>query len=123
MLVAHAVNAHHHGRMDVTTDNIIAVDEFGEIAFPEFMSGTQVASTAGLSPTICARNPTAVATRTEVRRLTPLECERLQGLPDGFTAITYRGRPAADGPRYKAIGNGMAINVMRWIGERIAAVD
>jgi len=58
-----------------------------------------------------------------VRRLTPTECERLQGLPDGFTAITYRGKPAADGPRYKAIGNSMAINVMRYIGERIAAVD
>lgn len=55
-----------------------------------------------------------------VRRLTPTECERLQGFTDGYTAITYRGKPAADGPRYKALGNSMAVNVMRWIGERIA---
>jgi len=58
-----------------------------------------------------------------VRRLMPVECERLQGFPDGYTAITYRGKPAADGPRYKALGNSMAVNVMRWIGTRIAAVD
>lgn len=55
-----------------------------------------------------------------VRRLTPRECERLQGFPDDWTAIVYRGKPAADGPRYKALGNSMAVNVMRWIGERIA---
>ena len=58
-----------------------------------------------------------------VRRLTPVECERLQGFPDDWTAIPYRGKPAADGPRYKAIGNSMAVPVMRWIGERIDAVD
>ena len=56
-----------------------------------------------------------------VRRLTPTECERLQGFPDGYTAITYRGKPAADGPRYKALGNSMAVPVVRWIGERIEA--
>lgn len=54
-----------------------------------------------------------------VRRLTPVECERLQGFPDGHTDVPYRGKPAADGPRYKAIGNSMAVPVMRWIGERI----
>lgn len=58
-----------------------------------------------------------------VRRLTPRECERLQGFPDDFTAIPHRGKPAADGPRYKALGNSMAVNVMRAIGERIAMVD
>lgn len=57
-----------------------------------------------------------------VRRLTPRECERLQGFPDDWTAITYRGKPAADGPRYKALGNSMAVPVMRWLGERIAMV-
>ena len=57
-----------------------------------------------------------------VRRLTPLECERLQGFPDGWTQIPYRGKPAEecpDGPRYKAVGNSMAVPVMRWIGERM----
>lgn len=60
----------------------------------------------------------------QVRRLTPIECERLQGFPDDHTLIGWRGKDAAecpDGPRYKAIGNSMAVPVMRWIGERIAA--
>jgi DNA (cytosine-5)-methyltransferase 1 len=58
-----------------------------------------------------------------VRRLLPLECERLQGFPDHFTAIAYRGAPAKDGPRYKAIGNSMAVPVIRWILERLEFVD
>ena len=58
-----------------------------------------------------------------VRRLTPTECHRLQGFPDGYCAITYRGKPSADGPQYKALGNSMAVPVMRWIGQRIAEVD
>jgi DNA (cytosine-5)-methyltransferase 1 len=58
-----------------------------------------------------------------IRYLTPRECERLQGFPDDWTAIPYRGKPASDGPRYKAIGNSMAVPVMKWIGERIAIVD
>jgi DNA (cytosine-5)-methyltransferase 1 len=58
-----------------------------------------------------------------VRRLTPRECERLQGFPDDYTLIPYRGKPAADGPRYKALGNSMAVPVMRWIGQRLQAVD
>lgn len=58
-----------------------------------------------------------------VRRLTPLECERLQGFPDGWTQIPWRKKPAEecpDGPRYRALGNSMAVPVIRWIGERIA---
>ena len=58
-----------------------------------------------------------------VRRLTPRECERLQGFPDDYTLIPYRGKPAADGPRYKALGNSMAVPVMRWIGQRIAMIE
>jgi DNA (cytosine-5)-methyltransferase 1 len=57
-----------------------------------------------------------------VRRLVPTECERLQGFPDGYTLVPYRGKPAADGPRYKALGNSMAVPVMRWIGRRILEV-
>jgi DNA (cytosine-5)-methyltransferase 1 len=45
------------------------------------------------------------------------------GLPDDYTLIDYNGKPAKDGPRYKAIGNSMAVNVMRWIGERIESVE
>lgn len=58
----------------------------------------------------------------QVRRLTPVECERLQGFPDGYTAIPWRGKGAADcpdGPRYKALGNSMAVPVMRWLGARL----
>ncbi|HEY8604709.1 DNA cytosine methyltransferase [Tsuneonella suprasediminis] len=58
-----------------------------------------------------------------VRKLTPRECERLQGFPDDFTAIRWRGKSAPDGPRYKALGNSMAVNVMRWIGARIALIE
>lgn len=58
-----------------------------------------------------------------VRRLTPRECERLQGFPDGYTDVTYRKKPASDGPRYKALGNSMAVPVMAWIGKRIAEVE
>lgn len=68
----------------------------------------------------------AVQYGSAVRRLTPRECERLQGFPDDFTAIPWRGKPAdqcPDGPRYKAIGNSMAVPVMRWIGQRIQEVD
>jgi DNA (cytosine-5)-methyltransferase 1 len=68
----------------------------------------------------------AVREGLSVRRLTPTECERLQGFPDGFTQIPYRNKPAdkcPDGPRYKALGNSMAVPVMRWIGERISEVS
>ncbi len=61
-----------------------------------------------------------------VRRLTPLECERLQGLPDGYTLIPHRGKPASecpDTPRYKALGNGWAVNCARWICQRIQKHD
>lgn len=61
-----------------------------------------------------------------VRRLMPIECERLQGFPDDWTKVPYRGKPAEecpDAPRYKAIGNSMAVPVMRWLGKRIAMVD
>jgi len=58
-----------------------------------------------------------------VRRLTPVECERLQGFPDGYTDIRPKGKSTPDGPRYKALGNSMAVPVMTWIGQRIAAVS
>ena len=63
-----------------------------------------------------------IAVGGKVRHLTAVECERLQGFPDNWTQIPYRGKPSEvcpDSPRYKAIGNSMATNVMRWIGQRI----
>jgi site-specific DNA-cytosine methylase len=68
----------------------------------------------------------AVAQAMTVRRLTPRECERLQGFPDDYTLIPWRKKQAEDCPdvpRYKALGNSMAVNCMEWIGERIAAKE
>ena len=64
-----------------------------------------------------------VGTKHVVRRLTPRECERLQGFPDDYTRVLNRNKIAADGPRYKALGNSMAVPCMRWIGKRIALTD
>ena len=59
-----------------------------------------------------------------VRRLTPTECERLQGFPDGWTDIPYKGKEhPPDGPRYKALGNSWAVPCARWIGERIELIE
>ena len=65
----------------------------------------------------------AIAQPMAVRRLTPIECERLQGFPDGYTNIPWRKSPESpDGPRYKALGNSMAVPVMYWIGKRIERI-
>lgn len=90
----------------------------GGIGYAEEQSPTLTSASSGtnLAP--------AVMHGEAVRRLTPIECERLQGFPDNHTLIGWRGKDAdecPDGPRYKAIGNSMAVPVMRWIGERIAA--
>lgn len=58
-----------------------------------------------------------------VRKLTPRECERLQGFPDDWTLVDWKGKDAPDSKRYKAMGNSMAVPVMRWIGERIQMVE
>ena len=71
------------------------------------------------SSTLSKAHSHAVATTYSVRRLTPRECERLQGFPDDYTLING----AKDGNRYKALGNSMAVNVMAWIGQRIQSVD
>jgi DNA (cytosine-5)-methyltransferase 1 len=118
------------------------------IAFPSTMSGTQHASAEDVAPSMGAANPTAVVAPTltasndpsrspqstevtnqvaaihsvsmAVRRLTPVECERLQGFPDGYTNIPWRkAAESPDGPRYKALGNSWAVPVVRWIGKRI----
>jgi DNA (cytosine-5)-methyltransferase 1 len=78
-----------------------------------------------LSPTLNAADSGSNRTPTlmqgmAVRRLTPVECERLQGFPDGYTNIPWRKSPdSPDGPRYKALGNSWAVPVVRWIGKRI----
>ena len=77
-----------------------------------------------VAPTLGAQNADAMAVATgyQVRRLTPIECERLQGFPDGYTNVPFGKRMASDAQRYHALGNSMAVPVMRWIGERIDGV-
>jgi len=91
------------------------------IAFGGQMSTVQ--TDVDLSQTLQRKNPQAAAVGMQVRRLTPRECERLQGFPDDYTLIPHRGKPAADGPRYKALGNSWAAPCAAWIGRRIALVD
>ena len=97
------------------------------LAFPTEMSGTQVASTENQSPALSVKHTTSVATQSAApRRLTPIECERLMGFPDNFTQIPYRNKATEDCPtghRYKALGNSMAVPVMRWLGEGIEMVE
>jgi DNA (cytosine-5)-methyltransferase 1 len=69
------------------------------------------------------RMPPTISQEMSVRRLTPIECERLQGFPDNYTDIKPKGKPTPDGPRYKSMGNSMAVPVMRWIGRRIQMVE
>jgi DNA (cytosine-5)-methyltransferase 1 len=76
-----------------------------------------------ISDTLQAKNPKAIAGSSAVRRLTPRECERLQGFPDDYTLIPWRKGMAPDGPRYRALGNSMAVPCMAWLGHRIAAVE
>lgn len=71
------------------------------------------------SPTLTTSDRHAVIHNYVVRRLTPVECERLMGFPDGYTDILHNGKPASNSARYKALGNSMAVNVMRYIGEQI----
>jgi DNA (cytosine-5)-methyltransferase 1 len=84
---------------------------------------TDLCSTIGAND---YKEPQCIAHKTAIRRLTPIECERLQGFPDGFTKIPYRGKSAyicPDGPRYKALGNSMAVPVVHWIGKRIHEIN
>lgn len=102
----------------VAVDPVICMaDDNAKAAIDEDMCGSL--KVGGSAPSIAQG-------RMVVRRLTPKECERLQGFQDDWTKVPYRGKPAEecpDGPRYKAIGNSFAVPVVRWIGERIAMAD
>jgi site-specific DNA-cytosine methylase len=146
-------NANGSGYKEEQSFTLNVIDVHGvAITFPATMSGTQRATTENLSSTLQAINQTAVCINGQhpnaaigenisptltnamgaggghvpiignmaVRRLTPIECERLQGFPDNYTHIKEN---CPDGPRYKALGNSMAVPVMKWIGERIGQVE
>ena len=90
-------------------------------------SGANAAIAEDYAPTLTAhegKSASYVSGYGSIRRLTPVECERLQGFKDGWTDVPYRGREhAPDSPRYKALGNSMAVPVMAWIGRRILQAE
>lgn len=110
--------------------DVLTSDNFPSMGTNANASGRNTPKIAALAPTLRAmpnqgpgRMADDAARMSMVRRLTPRECERLQGFPDDYTNIIYRGKPAKDGPRYKAIGNSMAVPEMRWIGQRVNKVE
>ena len=127
--ISHTLNAHGGscGRLDFESETFGADRGMDVVAFQSSQSGVREVKThATLDANNGSRRHNGVSTMSGVRRLTPRECERLQGFRDDFSAIPWRGKPAAecpDGPRYKALGNSMAVPVMRWIGQRIQMVD
>ena len=99
---------------------VFAQNQIGEVREGD------IANTLNTNSNASGRNTPMLRQASKVRRLTPTECERLQGFPDGYTQIPWRNKAAEDcpdGPRYKAMGNSMAVPVMRWIGERIEMVE
>ena len=103
------------GHSHAVAQPMVLMDQGGSVMNVEHdMVGTLRRETHGHEPAVI--QPPSMA----VRRLTPTECERLQGFPDGYTNIPWRNKPESpDGPRYKALGNSWAVPVVRWIGERI----
>ncbi|OGA58475.1 MAG: hypothetical protein A2710_23850 [Burkholderiales bacterium RIFCSPHIGHO2_01_FULL_64_960] len=101
----------------------LSVGQTPAVAVQASQSGVRISATIGtLDANYGSRRHNGVMLGMQVRRLTPVECERLQGFPDGYTAIPWRGKPAnqcPDGPRYKAIGNSMAVPCMAWLGHRL----
>lgn len=97
----------------------VAQNQLGEVRVGEVMG------TLNTNTNASGRNTPMALQAMAVRRLTPVECERLQGFPDQWTRIPWRNSPAEDcpdGPRYRALGNSMAVPVMAWIGRRITDV-
>ena len=139
--VAHCLNAGGMGRIDFETETMVvcATGEVSHALKAEGADASEDGTGRGVpiiafnanaqpdemkfdphtsAPVTCSQR-SAVMTAYAVRRLTPVECERLQAFPDGYTQVLSRGKPAADGPRYKALGNSMCVNVMHWIGKEI----
>lgn len=115
--ICHSISSG-NGQGCATAAVAFAQNPLGEVRIGEVFNTINTNSNAS------GRNTPMLATAMQVRRLTPVECERLQGFPDHYTAIPWRKKPAdqcPDGPRYKALGNSWAVPCVRWIGERIQA--
>lgn len=123
------LNAHFGEKMGLENQHIHqGAPLFVPVAFQQNQLGEvrtgNVAGTLNTNSNPSGRNTPMICGTLTVRRLTPTECERLQGFPEGWTDIPWRGKDhAPDGPRYKALGNSMAVPCMRWIGERINNIE
>ena len=119
-------NANGDGFKEEQSYTLNRVDVHGVAQFVDTYNGT-IQGDVSATMTADMAGPThsgpKVMQNMAVRRLTPVECERLQGFPDNYTDIKPNGKPTPDGPRYAAMGNSMAVPVMRWIGERIQMVE
>jgi len=118
--IAPTLRAMGHSQSHANAGGQVAVafaeNQRGEVLCKEIMDSLKV---GGGKP---GQGYPAVATAMQVRRLTPRECERLMGFPDDYSLVPYRGKSAADGNRYKALGNSFAVPVVRWIGYRLQMV-
>ena len=146
--ISHCLNAGGMGRQDYETETLVTHTlrgdgfdasengtgrgtplvpvalQYGNAQGGKSQGGVGVGEPGGPMYTLDSQGPThGVAVGSVVRRLTATECHRLQGFPDDHCAIVYRGKPAADGPMYKALGNSMAVPCVRWILSRLEAVD
>jgi hypothetical protein len=111
-------------RTGTDTDNSAAIIAFVQNSRDEIrLFGGDGQTVGAVSAELGMKQQAYVSDGWRVRRFTPRETERLFGFPDDFTLVPYRKGMMADGPRYKMLGNSMAVPVVRWIGERIAAVD
>lgn len=115
---------------DGTTYNLVATGQPHAVAFESRFARNGRGAPSDVVPPLKAQSGETgkgdgaplLATAMQVRRLTPVECARLQGFPDDYLDITYRGKPAADGPKYKALGNSFAVPCVSWIGKRLQMV-
>jgi DNA (cytosine-5)-methyltransferase 1 len=129
--VSSTISTDHDDR--VTGNNAALIQECHAVAIAENIIGRQVQNGGNgigaqveLAYTQNTSGVMGVGTNTTVRRLLPVECERLMGFPDNWTRIKWKGKPeeeCPDSPRYKACGNSMCVNVMRWLGMRIENIE
>lgn len=106
-----------HANAGVMPAIAFAQNQAGDVLCSDVMHSLQTNSNA------TGRHSPTVFSRWAVRRLLPIECEKLQAFRPNYTLVPFRGKPMADGHRYKMLGNSMAVNVMRWIGHRIRHVQ
>ncbi len=109
---------------DTILNNQFIIESYAQSSFAQYKEGIGTLRASGGD--FGGGSETIIKEGRSIRRLTPLECERLQGFPDNYTQIEWKGKPkdqCPDSHRYKAIGNSMAVPVMRWIGERIKRIE